>query len=597
MQRSVIQIISTVIFVGLLATPLVIKHWSTADAEASGSLSEEAALKRYGFTVQEVSQAVGIDFTHRPPQLDAKLDHIMPEIASTGAAVSVVDYNNDGYQDLYVTNSAYGTQNALYENQGDGTFEDVGPALGVAAINQRGTGTSMGAVWGDYDNDGYEDLFVYKWGRPELYHNDQGEGFTRVTDQAGFPDWLNANTAVWFDYDRDGLLDLFVGGFYRADLDLWELESTRIMRDSYEYASNGGRNLLFHNRGDGRFEEVGEQMGLASTRWSLAATAADLNGDRYPDLFIANDFGVDELYLNDGGERFRDISRASNISRTPKSGMNATMADVLNRGQWSIYVSNISESGLLLQGNNLWVPTSSSGENPEFQNLADALGVELAGWSYGAQFGDLNNDGWLDLFVTNGHFSGEKRESYWYDFSKVAGGHEGIIADASNWPAMDGRSLSGYQRNRVWLNDGAGRFQDVGTAVGGTTTLDGRAVALADLWNRGTLDVVVAHQRGPLKVYRNTARPSHHWIAFKLDGTRSNRSAIGAEVELFWADQQQVQRVAGGSGFGAQNQRPLHFGLGTHDRVEKAVIRWPSGTEQTLTDLATDTLHTIQEPR
>ena len=437
----------TVIFVGLLAAPIVIKRVSS-DASGSGTLSEEAALERYGFALREVSQDVGIDFMHQPPQLDAKLAHIMPEVAAMGAAVSVTDYNNDGLQDLYVTNSAYGTQNALYRNQGDGTFEDVAPDLGVADVNRQGTGTSMGTVWGDYDNDGYEDLFLYKWGQPELYHNDQGEGFTRVTDQAGFPDWLNANTAIWFDYDRDGLLDLFVGGFYQQDLNLWELETTRMMPESYEYATNGGRNYLFRNLGNGRFEDVSESMGLTSTRWTLAASAADLNRDGYPDLFLANDFGVDELYLNEGGKRFRDVSRASNISRTPKSGMNATTADVLNRGQWSIYVSNISESGLLLQGNTLWTPRSASGEDPEFQNLADALGIELAGWSYGAQFGDLNNDGWLDLFVTNGYVSGEKQESYWYDFSKVAGGHAGIIADAENWPSMDGRSLSGHQQNR-----------------------------------------------------------------------------------------------------------------------------------------------------
>jgi hypothetical protein len=597
MQRSVIRIITTVIFVGLLAAPIVIKRVSSGTS-SSGTLSEEAALERYGFALREVSQDAGIDFTHQPPQLDAKLDHIMPEVAAMGAAVSVTDYNNDGLQDLYITNSAYGTQNALFENQGDGTFEDVAADLGVADVNRQGTGTSMGAVWGDFDNDGYEDLFLYKWGRPELYRNDQGDGFTRVTDQASFPEWLNANTAVWFDYDRDGLLDLFIGGFYKKDLNLWELETTRMMPESYEYATNGGRNFLFRNLGDGRFEEVGKAMGLAeSTRWSLAASATDFNRDGYPDLFIANDFGVDELYLNEGGTRFRDVGRASNISRTPKSGMNATTADVLNRSQWSIYVSNISESGLLIQGNTLWTPRMDPGEDPTFRNLADALGIELAGWSYGAQFGDLNNDGWLDLFVTNGYISGDKEESYWYDFSKVAGGHEGIIADAANWPAMEGRSHSGHQANRVWMNDGAGRFQDVGNAVGGVNTLDGRAVALADLWNRGTLDVIVAHQRGPLSVYRNTVRPEHHWIGFKLEGTQSNRSAIGAEVELFWADQQQMQRVDGGSGFSAQNQRPLHFGLGTTAQVERAVIRWPSGEEQTLTDLAVDTTHTVQEPR
>ena len=603
MPRPALRIVTTTLFVGLLVAPLVIRHLSSAsDPAGGGLLTPGAALTRYGLALEEVSREVGITFTHQAPTLDARLDHIMPEVAAMGAAVSVVDFDRDGWQDLYVTNSAHGSQNALYHNQGDGTFEDVAPALGVADVNRRGTGVSMGAVWGDYDNDGYDDLFLYKWGRPALYHNDRGQGFTRVGPAAGLPGWLNANTAIWLDYDRDGRLDLFVGGFYPAAVNLWALKTTRMMPESYEYAENGGRNHLFRNLGGGQFEDVTEAVGLTGTRWTLAATAADLNADAHPDLFVANDFGADQLYLNEGGGRFRDVSRASGVSRVPKSGMNATATDVLNRGQWALYVSNISEEGVLIQGNNLWMPLDAPSDldtpgDVRFQNMADVLGVDLAGWSYGAQFGDLNNDGWLDLYVANGYVSGEQRESYWYDFSKVAGGHSGIIADAAHWPAMEGRSLSGFQRNRLWLNDGAGRFQDVGPAVGGSASGDGRAVALADLWNRGTLDVIVAQQRGPLQVYRTTTTPNHHWIAFALEGTRSNRSAIGAEVELFWAGGRQLQQVSGGSGFAAQNQRPLHFGLGTHAAVEKAVIRWPSGAVQTLDAPATDTLHTITEPR
>jgi hypothetical protein len=277
--------------------------------------------------------------------------------------------------------------------------------------------------------------------------------------------------------------------------------------------------------------------------------------------------------------------------------MNASLGDVFNDGRLSIYQTNISEPGVLIQGNNLWVPTGRAEDGARFENLATSLGVDLGGWSWGAQFGDLNNDGRVDLYLVNGYVSGEDRASYWYDFSEIAVGHSAIIADAANWPPMRGRTLSGYQPKRLWLNDGLGRFTEVAQAVGATDTFDGRAVALADFGNRGVLDILVANQRGPLRLYRTTVAPGRHWIAFQLEGTASNRSAIGARVELHWNGQRQVQDVSGGSGFSAQNQRRLHYGLGDATTVERAVIRWPSGRVQTITGPAVDRLHRIQEPQ
>src|SRR5262249_10550450 len=159
-------------------------------------------LARYGFNLTESAKAAGVDFKHTAPRLDPKLNHIMEQVASMGAAVSVVDFDRDGFEDIYVTNSGEGSKNALYKNLRNGSFSDIAAEFGVDGINSRETGVSMGAVWGDYGNDGYEDLFLYKWGRPELFHNDGGKGFTRVTEKAGLPKWVNANTAVWFDYDR-----------------------------------------------------------------------------------------------------------------------------------------------------------------------------------------------------------------------------------------------------------------------------------------------------------------------------------------------------------------------------------------------------------
>src|SRR5271165_6466608 len=197
--------------------------------------------------------------------------------------------------------------------------------------------------------------------------------------------------------------------------------------------------------------------------------------------------------------------------------MNASFGDILNQGHYAVYVSNISEEGVLIQGNNLWVPKEdTAGDKLQFENLARDFGVEIGGWSFGAQFGDLNNDGTLDLYLTNGYVSLDRNRSYWYDFSKIAGGHSAIINDAKNWPAMEGRSLSGYQTKHVWLNDGSGKFVDVAQAVGVTDTYDGRAVALADLWNQGVLDVIVANERGPLLIYKNTVIPENKWVEFEL---------------------------------------------------------------------------------
>ena len=253
---------------------------------------------------------------------------------------------------------------------------------------------------------------------------------------------------------------------------------------------------------------------------------------------------------------------------------------------------------MLVQANDLWVPKArAAGAGLEFENLASTMGVDLGGWSWGAQFGDLNNDGTLDMYLVNGYVSAGERTSYWYDFAEIAVGHSRIIGDAANWPAMRGRSLSGYQHKRVWINDGAGRFTEVAQDVGATDTYDGRAVALADLSNRGVLDVIVANQRGPAARLREHRQPGQHWIAFDLEGTASNRSAIGARVEVQWNGRRQVQEVSGGSGFSAQNQRRLHYGLGASAEVERVVIRWPSGHTQTIERPGIDQVHRVKESR
>ena len=543
-----------------------------------------------GFAFREVAHQVGIDFVHHAPTLDPRIDNIAPLVASLGAAVSVSDVNNDGWPDLYFTNSRFGFPNALYLNRGDGTFVDVASSAGLADLNRPGEGVSMGAVWGDYDNDGLEDVLVYKWGYLQLFKNLGNLHFEDVTAAAGLRHWMNSNGAVWLDYDRDGLLDLYVTGYFRSDIDFWHLQTTRIMHNSFEFATNGGKNRLFHNLGNGRFEDVTDQMGVGSTRWTLAAAAADFNGDGWPDLFLANDYGPEELFVNDSGKRF--VLTKAGLESDSKSGMSASLGDVLNRGRLDAFVTNISERGYLFQGNNLrlnFLP-----ELGRFQQGAEGV-IADAGWAWGAQLGDLDNDGRNELFIVNGYVSGDRERSYWYAMSKVAGANGNVFEDAKNWPAIGSASLSGYERSRVLVNRGLAGWTDVAAAVGVTDEYDGRAVALVDLFNRGVLDVVVANQNQPAVVYENTVPPGNHWIGFQLVGTRSNRSAIGAEVTVEAGGTRQLKIVDGGMGFASQNDRRLHFGLGSAARVDRVVVRWPSGARQVVEHAVVDRLNLITE--
>ncbi|MFN2567298.1 MAG: CRTAC1 family protein [Gemmatimonadaceae bacterium] len=549
-----------------------------------------ADAARPGFVLRDETAAAGIRFVHRRPSFDPKIGSIEPHVAALGASVSVADVDGDGWPDLYFTNSRFGEPNALYRNRGDGTFEEVVAGAGLADLNRPGEGVSMGAVWGDFDNDGREDVLVYRYGYLGLFRNVDGRRFVDVTIPAGLRHWVNSNGAIWLDYDRDGLLDLYVTAYFR-DVDLWHLTTTRIMHNSFEFATNGGKNLLFHNLGGGRFEDVTDRMGAGSTRWTLAAASADFNGDGWPDIYLANDYGPEELYLNDDGRRF--VLTTAGLESESKSGMSATLGDAFNRGRLDVFVTNISERGYLFQNNNLRL--NQMPEAGRFRNVAHGA-IADAGWAWGAQFGDLNNDGANELFVANGFISADREKSYWYSMSKIAGANARFFEDAATWPPFGNASLSGYQPSRVYVNRGLAGWVDVATTVGVTDVYDGRAVALADLSNRGAVDVIVANQNQPAVLYRNYPDSSNHWIGFRLVGTRSNRSAIGAEVVLESGDLTQRRIVDGGSGFASQNDRRLHFGLGRREWVDRVVIHWPSGTRQVLPLPPIDRFVTVTEP-
>ena len=560
----------------------------------SGPIRSAADAAHPGFVLHDETAAAGIHFVHHRPSFDPQIANIEPHVAAVGASVSVADFDGDGWPDLYFTNSQFGEPNALYRNKGDGTFEEVAASAGLADLNRPGEGVSMGSVWGDFDNDGREDVLVYRYGYLALFKNIDGHHFKDVTEQAGLRRWVNSNGAIWVDYDRDGLLDLYVTAYFRSDVDLWHLSTTRIMHNSFEFATNGGKNLMFHNLGNGKFEDVTDKLGVGSTRWTLAAASADFNEDGWPDIYLANDYGPEELYLNDHGKRF--ILKTPGLEAESKSGMAVALGDVYNRGHLDVFVTDISERGYLFQNNNLRLNEMTDPKRPRFHNMADGV-VADAGWAWGAQFGDLNNDGTNELFVANGFISADSTKSYWYSMSKIAGANARLFEDAKTWPAFGTQSLSGYERSRVYLNRGLAGWTDVAKQVGVTDRYDGRAVALADLSNRGVLDVIVANQNQPAILYRNHPDSANHWIEFKLVGTRSNRSAIGAEVVLETAGIRQRRVVDGGMGFASQNDRRLHFGLGKSEWVDRVVIHWPSGTQQVITNPLVDQIHTVTEPK
>lgn len=583
-KRAKTAIVNTA-FVGLLAFTYY-QGLGVNRAEVSRSSWGELGLQ-----LREVSQEWGVAFKHRRPNVHASLKNIEAQITAVGAAVSVCDADSDGLPDLYVTSSADGSKNALFRNRGAGSFEEVAQVAGIADLNHGLA--SMGSVWADMDNDGDQDAFIYGWGQCRLMRNEGSLRFSDVSEDVADLGHINSNAATWFDYDRDGWLDLYVTGYYAEEHNLRELETTRIMHDSFEFSRNGGRNRLFRNLGNGRFEETTEESGLGATRWTYAAVSADFDRDGWPDLYLANDYGPEELYFNREGRHF-ELATGIGLEGESKSGMCVALGDAWSEGKLSVFVTNISEHGYLFQGNNLRV--NLLGSTGRMLQLAEGP-VADCGWAWGAQFADLDDDGFQDLVVANGFVSASQERDYWYQMSKISLATGDVIADAALWPAFEDRSLSGYQRTRVLRNLGtrSGRFMEVGEKVGIEDTYDGRAVSIADLDADGRVDVIIANQRGPLLIYHNESENSGSWVAFDLQGTRSNRDAIGAEIEVVYGERRSLQVLTSASGFASQNQMQLHFGLGTQPGPVQATIRWPSGMTTQLENLDLNKVHRVVE--
>jgi len=554
-------------------------------------------VERGAFT--EVTRQAGFTHSHTKTVLDPKVDNIMPWLASVGAAAAAADYDNDGRQDLYVTSSRRGTPNFLYRNKGDGTFEDVAAAAGVADVNDDATGISTDAVWADYDNDGDADLYVVKWGMDQLFRNNGDGTFTDVTRQA-FPGdsnpWANGCAAIWFDFTGDEHLDLYVGNYF-APHDLWNLTTTNIMHDDFEKSRNAGANFMYINNGDGTFREVAEELGLDDTGWTLSMGHGDVNNDGLQDIYTANDFGSDMLFLNQGNGTFDNVTDHV-FGGDTKKGMNVDLGDFDNNGWLDIYVTNITTKDYLKEGNMLWHNDADDADGvPIFLDISVESGTFDGGWGWGAKFFDFDNDRDLDIITLNGFITAGP-ESYWYDLASwtVTGDD---VTDATAWPYIGDRSFSGNETARLFRNDGGRHFREIAEEAGVANSRDGRGAVVFDYDNDGDLDLYMAIQGEAPAFYRNDVGNVGNWLLLDLTGrveAGSNRDGIGARATIVTASGNQIRELDGGNSFCGQSDRRLHFGLGTDTVVEKLEIRWPSGGVQVMENIEANQILAVTEP-
>ena len=609
----------------------------------------------------DVAAASGCSNRHSMVKLSDKFANIMPWLSSVGAAVCAGDFDHDGLVDFYASNSGRNSQNRLFRNLGNGKFEDVAVHAGVAACNREGA--SMDAMFFDYDNDGDQDLYVVKWGAPNILFENQGDGtFKDVTQRAGVGSWGYANGVIAFDYDRDGLLDIFVANYFAdsvvnpstgklARSDLWNPVSTRIMHSTFTHASNGGRNVLYKNMGDGTFKDITLEAGLGHTGWSLDAGSGDLNNDGWPDLYVANDFGADELYFNTGASespphfrRVIDSEGHPGIGNDWWKGMNVDVADVDGNGRLDIYVTNILARRYKTdEGNMLWLnfadPSKVGG--CKFINASTAAGTNDGGWGWGGKFCDFNNDGLVDIFAVNGFATGpDPNQTYWYQLQEMVTQTKNNAADVNDWPPMGDRDLSGYDPSRLFLqtpgsdspqqqrrvnqwndrNISVPRFVEMAGSCGITDLSNGRGIALADFDNDGDVDMYVANQGTQNCLYRNELMPAGrdnpsdrqvgpHWLGLLLEGNpsrarriggrafASSRDAIGARVEYWVSGARRIAELTYCDGFASESEKRMHLGLGDAQAIDSLAVVWPSGRREIFkgSELPVNSYHSIKE--
>lgn len=577
-------------------------------------------------------------------EVDPRLQHVAKWLLSVGDAVAAGDVDNDGDVDLFFTNSMKRAEDraALFLNDGDFHFSRaILPALAERVRDPKRFGLPSGATFADWDGDGDLDLAVaWGFGKTRMLRNELAEtgtlSFVDVSEAIGVDEHTVSLAIAFFDMENDGDLDMLLLNATSPllkdyspprplnifDLPLPEYDGDRrmfhFMHDGWHNANNGGGQLLFENRGDGTFRKrAGEEVGLTSTRWSLTVSVADFNHDGFVDLYVANDFGPDELLLNEGGRRFRSVhgSMFNDVGNDTYKGMNATQADFDRNGYLDVSVSNVHHA-LQAEGSMLWMV--APGDDPFVPRFTDeatqrgALNEHRFGW--GAQAGDLDNDGWPDLVQANGMVDDRldrsipdgQRKDYWYVNHKLMQSGPEMHTYADMWGDLRGRTIYPNEARRAYLNLGdqaPGQFVDVAAQLGIDDPDDSRGVLLSDLDNDGDLDIVVTNQHGPASLYRNRLVDEHapraHWLALSLRGTRHNTRGVGASVEIAWTDargvrQAQLQQQHLVGGFASQHDPRLLFGIGSATGPVDVTVTWPGGHRTTAT-VAVDRLHVIEE--
>jgi hypothetical protein len=541
--------------------------------------------------------------------VDPKIANVGKWLLSVGDAAAVADFDGDGLQDLFLTNSLKHADDraALYRNLGGLRFARTPlPALADMIGHEKIKGLVSGAVFFDYDNDGDQDLLVLTgYGYSRLLKNELRETgsaqFSDVSKEQGIHDYNISVAANVFDYDRDGKLDIFLANAMTLTLpgydppvpfNLFDLPEPayigdrrmlNVMHRTWHNASNGGENFLYRN-GKAGFEKQNMQaMGLAGTRWTLAVGSGDLNNDGYPDLYLANDFGPDELFLNQGGKEFKLLSGSlvGELSRDTYKGMNATFADFDNNGFQDIYVSNVHVS-LQAEGSLLWMNDGKSKGHKAFKDRAvalNALNERRFGW--GAAAGDLDLDSRLDIVQANGHLDDnydkkfETCPDYWYWNEKIALTRPAVHGYADKWADLRGMCIFPNQKNRVYLNTGE-HFVDVAEEIGIGRPGASRAVAMADFDNDGDLDVVITRMTDTPSVYQNDLM-TKHWVGLDLvgDGSTCNSDAVGTVVVVSVGnDQTQRREKMAVNGLSSQSDGRLLFGVSASAETVQAEVDW-----------------------